>query len=210
MFVDPLKVHRLVLGPLETNCYVVVNEETKEAVVVDPGDHSEALLAAITPYRVTHILLTHAHFDHIGGVEAVKAVTGARLLIHEREEEWLTRPELNGSAAWLESPITAPSPDALLKGGEQLMLLGQEVKVLYTPGHSPGHLSFHWGEFVVSGDALFAGSIGRTDLPGGDYATLMQSIKEKLLTLPKATILLPGHGPASSIEHELEWNPFLT
>lgn len=206
---DRLRVERLVTGPLETNCYILSDRTTKEAVVIDPGAPEDALFEAVASYRVTDILLTHAHFDHIGGVDALKRLTGARLWIHANEKDWLSDGQKNGSALWLEDPITAPEADQLLEGGEVLTLLGQEIRVLFTPGHSPGHVSFALEGVVIGGDALFAGSIGRTDLYGGDYATLMDSIRSQLLTLPDDTILLPGHGPETTIATERETNPFL-
>lgn len=205
-----LQIKRFTLGPLETNCYVVIRKDTHEAIVIDPGMECGPLLEAIQPLHVTHILLTHGHFDHIGGVAQVKAATGASVWIHAIEQDWLQDPAQNRSALWLEEPIVAPPPDHLWQGGETREFLDTQVKVLFTPGHSPGHVSLHWGEFVVSGDALFAGSIGRTDLPGGDYDTLMQSIEQELLSLPDDTLLLPGHGPETTVGQERQSNPFLT
>ena len=206
---ERLRLVRLVLGPLATNCYVLGDVETKEAVVIDPGAPDDVLFEAVSDFRVTDILLTHAHFDHIGGVAELKRRTGARLWVHERERDWLADGSKNGSALWLETPITAPAPDRLLSGGEVLTLAGTEVRVLFTPGHSPGHVSFALREAVISGDALFAGSIGRTDLYGGDYDTLMASIRSRLLTLPDETVLLPGHGPETTIKAERATTPFL-
>src|SRR5690606_3581947 len=136
-------------------------------------------------------------FDHLGGVAHLKDLTDAQVWIHELEKDWLTDGAKNGSSLWLEEPVTAPPADQLFRGDESLELLGERVQVLFTPGHSPGHVSFLLGGLLFGGDALFAGSIGRTDLPGGDYNTLMGSIHSKLLTLPDETLLLPGHGPES-------------
>lgn len=206
---ESLVLQRFTLGPLETNCYIISDSNTQEAVVIDPGMEPEPLLEAILDLRVTNILLTHGHFDHIGGVAPLHDQTKAQIWIHELEKEWLTDPMKNGSAAWLEDPITSPAADHFFTGGETLTLLGHKVQVLFTPGHSPGHVSFHWGAFVISGDALFAGSIGRTDLEGGDHDTLIESIHRELLSLPDETVLLPGHGPQTTIGDEKRWNPFL-
>lgn len=207
---DQLHIQRLVTGPLETNCYILSNQETKEAVVIDPGAAEPGLLEAVASYHVTDILLTHAHFDHIGGVSELKERTGARLWIQEKEKEWLSDGTKNGSSLWLEEPITAPPADRLLQGGEWLTVAGRRARVLFTPGHSPGHVSYLVDDGVLlGGDALFAGSIGRTDLYGGDYETLIESIRTQLLTLPDETVILPGHGPASTIEDERKMNPFL-
>lgn len=204
-----LQVQQFTLGPLATNCYIVFDKGTREAVVIDPGLDCEPVLAAIEALNVTHILLTHGHFDHIGGVAQVKQQTNAEVWIHEDEKDWLPDPELNRSVFWLEDPIVAPSPDHVWHGGETLTFLGSPVKVLFTPGHSPGHVSLQWNNIVFAGDALFAGSIGRTDIPGGDHDQLMNSIQRELLTLPDETLLLPGHGPKTSVGIERQTNPFL-
>lgn len=204
-----LQVLRLPLGPLETNCYVIVHKRTQEAVVIDPGMECDPLLEALQGLNVTNILLTHGHFDHIGGVARVRDMTQAKVWIHEIERDWLHDPTKNRSAFWLEEPVVAPPPDRTWQGGETHHFLGSPVHVRFTPGHSPGHVSLQWGDFVISGDALFAGSIGRTDLPGGDYDTLMRSIDRELLSLPDDTLLLPGHGPETTVGHERQTNPFL-
>jgi len=206
---DRLVLRQFTLGPLETNCYIIYSETTRQAVVIDPGMDCEPLLAALEGLSVTDVLLTHAHFDHIAGVGPVKERTQARVWVHAAEAGWLADPARNGSALWLDTPVTAPPADRLLHGGETLSLLGTQVKVLFTPGHSPGHVAYHWGGFVMSGDALFAGSIGRTDLSGGDYETLLRSIEREFLSLPDDTVLLPGHGPRTTVGTERRLNPFL-
>lgn len=206
-----LRVRTLELAPLATNCYVVSDEDGR-AFIVDPGYEYERVLSAVEGLAVSHILLTHAHFDHIGGVQAVKEATGAQVLIHKAEAAWLTDPVLNLSAVrseYVPWPVKGPEPDGLLEDGDRLELLGREVVALFTPGHSPGHVSFLMDDVLFGGDLLFAGSVGRTDLPGGDFETLLASIREKLLPLDPSTRVLPGHGPSTTIGAELESNPFL-
>lgn len=205
-----LRIRVLSVGPIATNCYIVHAPDNR-AFLVDPGCQWEPILEAIQGLKLTDILITHAHWDHIGGVGPIQRETGARVWAPELEANWLADPELNGSAGmgfWTD-PVTAPPADELLKGGERLSLLGEEIDVLHTPGHSPGHLSYRMGDVVFGGDVLFAGSVGRTDLPGGDPETLIQSIREKLYTLDPQTTVLPGHGPATTIAHEMENNPFV-
>ena len=207
-----LKVQSFVLGPIMTNAYLIWDEETRHGVVVDPGAEPEQLISSIKDEQLTveAILLTHAHFDHIGGVEDVRKVTGAPVYLHEREASWLTNPTENGSAMFGEH-VRAESADILLTGDEVPTFAEREVKVLHTPGHSPGSVSYYWEEaqLLVSGDVLFQGSIGRTDLPGGDYDTLMASLR-RVIELPEVTRVLPGHGPETTIEQEQMANPFIS
>lgn len=205
-----LHIETFVVGPIATNTYVVVDPKSQSAVVVDPGLECEEVLAAASPYRLQHILLTHAHFDHIGGVAKVHQRTDARVWIHSAERHWLADPTLNLSVSeFCPEPVIAPGPHHEWEDGQVHEFLSTPVKVLHTPGHSPGHVSLLFGDVLIGGDALFAGSVGRTDLPGGDHAQLMQSIAKKLLTLPDATRVLPGHGPPTTIGEERATNPFL-
>lgn len=206
-----LQVKQFTVGPLQTNSYVIVNTTTNKAVVIDPGLQCDPLLEAIHSLRVTHILLTHAHFDHIGGVADVKMATNAPIWVHENERAWLTDATKNRSLPLLGASIVAPAADFAWQTttSETMHLLDTDVTVLFTPGHSPGHVSFYWDEFVIAGDALFASSIGRTDLPEGDHHTLLQSIHSQLLSLPDATQVYPGHGPPTTIQTEKQSNPFL-
>jgi glyoxylase-like metal-dependent hydrolase (beta-lactamase superfamily II) len=194
----------------QTNCYLLVDEGSKEAVVIDPGQDPDALLSAIAEQglKVTGIWLTHAHLDHIAGVGEVKAATGAPILVHEIEKEWLTNPMLNGSGRYPEyfEPITGPAADGFVAAGDVLKLGAQSFEVRFTPGHTPGHVVFVTEGMVFAGDTLFNNGIGRTDMPGGNTAQLVKSIREQLYTLPHDTVVFCGHGPETTIVHERQHN----
>ncbi|MFZ5824356.1 MAG: MBL fold metallo-hydrolase [Bacillota bacterium] len=198
------------LGDFATNCYLVACTETKKAMVVDPGTPDPWIKKSVAQYdlKVELILLTHGHLDHIGGVEWVKSWSGAPVWIHEADSKYLTSPALNGSA-FFGQPIVAPRADRLLRGGEQISVGSLSFQVLHTPGHTPGGISLYTPGHLIAGDTLFAGSIGRTDLAGGNHGTLIKAIKERLLPLPPETVVYPGHGPTTTIGDEKEYNPFL-
>lgn len=207
-----MNVETFVLGPVMTNAYLVYDSNTKQGVIFDPGMNPKSLLQRLNELQLSiqAILLTHAHFDHMGGVEEVRTHTGAPVYIHQEEIDWLADPMKNGSARWPMFPeLTARPAEYVLQGGETLEIAGFIFKVLYTPGHSPGSVSFYDGTHVFSGDALFRDSIGRTDLYGGDYQTLIQSIQEKLMELPEETIVYSGHGSETTIGREQDFNPFI-
>ena len=206
-----LTIETFELGPLATNAYLVTDAERKRAIVFDPGTADPEFLRRLEAFEVEAILLTHCHFDHIGGVEAVRQKFGCPVYMHAAEVDWLTDANKNGSARWPEvtPPIQASPPDKLVADGDELSLLGETFRVLYTPGHSPGSVSYLCGDFVFAGDVLFCRSVGRTDLPGGNTELLVQSIREKLYTLPDHMLVLPGHGPATTIGEEKRENPFV-
>ncbi|MEX2103778.1 MAG: MBL fold metallo-hydrolase [Bacilli bacterium] len=200
------------LGMFETNCYYIRDEESGESVIIDPGMNADAALSKYLKYdKVAAILLTHAHLDHIFGLEAIRKKTGAPVYLHEAEREWLQDPALNGSARWPQLGVVKLNTPAeyLLKGGEKLSFLQTTFQVLATPGHSPGGVSYVVEEHCFAGDTLFQRSIGRTDLPGGDHKQLLKSIKGKLLMLPDDTPVYPGHGPRTTIGQEKRSNPFI-
>lgn len=205
--------YQIPLGPLQTNCYIITNE-SKQCLIIDPGSEGEKLKSFITNKGLNPqaIILTHAHFDHIGAVDDIRKEYNISVYIHVKEEEWLTKPELNGSQFFmLQTPITAERANYIIEKENEMKIGDFSFQILETPGHSPGSISFYFKErnIVVSGDALFSGSIGRTDLPGGNHKQLLNSIHERLLILPEETIVLPGHGPTTTIGQEMDSNPFL-
>lgn len=206
-----LTIEKYVLGPFQTNAYILTNPANGESIVIDPGMEPAALLRALEGKNVVAVLLTHAHLDHIGGLNQVRALTGAPVYIHPLEQSWLTDPDLNGSTRWnLSEPIVCEPAEHELADGQTLELAGLSIRVLHTPGHSPGSCSFVVGPHCFGGDVLFAQSIGRTDLPGGSFETLMISIQDKLFELDDDTIVYPGHGPKTTIEAEKLYNPYVT
>jgi hydroxyacylglutathione hydrolase len=206
-----LQIKCFSLGPLATNAYVLIQPETNRAVVIDPGMNPQRLLDRVRELEVEAILLTHAHFDHIGGVEQLRKLKGCPVYLHDGEADWLGDPELNGSARWPEvgPPIKAAAAEFSLKGGQSLTLLGETFKVYHTPGHSPGSVSFHWKDHLFSGDVLFQQGVGRTDLPGGSSKELYDSIQRVLFKLAGDTNVYPGHGPATTIGFEKQHNPYV-
>ena len=201
------------VGPLQENCYLLADPASKDAVLIDPGDEAPRLLRALDERGLTlqALWLTHAHFDHVGAVAGVLERRPVPLYLHPADAPLLA--QASASAARWGIPLKQPPADFLpLSDGQTLTLGGLRALCLFTPGHAPGHIAFHLPaeEVVIAGDALFQGSIGRTDLPGGDHARLLESIRTKLLTLPPQTKVHPGHGPATTVGREAESNPFLT
>jgi glyoxylase-like metal-dependent hydrolase (beta-lactamase superfamily II) len=197
---------------LQCNCSVFGDEATREGMVVDPGDEIESVLEVIARHGLTvkAIVITHAHIDHIGGAQKLKRVTGAPVYMNAADEE--LRRHLDVQASWLNmTPPEAAEIDVEARDGDTLLVGANEVHVLHTPGHTQGSICL-WmpGEGkLVAGDTLFRDSIGRTDLPGGDGRQILRSIAEKLLPLPGATVVIPGHGEATTIGREKEFNFFL-
>ncbi|MFS0635893.1 MBL fold metallo-hydrolase [Mesobacillus foraminis] len=204
--------YQLPLGPLQTNCYILSNRNNS-CLIIDPGEEAEKVFRYLNQKKLkpAAILLTHAHFDHIGAVEPIRAKYSVPVYLHTQEKKWLTDPVLNGSRLFGMGEVKAEPADYLLSGNQDLSIGEFTFTVLETPGHSPGSISFYFQEagLVASGDALFQGSIGRTDLPGGSHETLLKSIHKKLLVMPEETLVLSGHGPVTTIGQEMDSNPFL-
>ena len=197
-------------GGFGQNGFVVHCEDTREAILVDPGAAVAAMLEAVglDALRVTAIVLTHAHLDHIEGVALAKRATRAAVHLHPDDEILYQQAPLQAKMFGVD--IEAPPPlDEYLRPGEDIRFGEVTMSVRHTPGHAPGHVILVGEGVAIVGDCVFAGSIGRTDLPGGDFQTLMKSIRREILTLPDETILYPGHGPETSVGHEKVSNPFL-
>ncbi len=204
-------IEMLEVGPFAENAYVIGCEETKEAVVIDPGAEPERILAAAAEHKlnVTRIINTHAHIDHIGAVEAIRKAKKAKFLLHETEAPFVAGYDQQCRFFGVRFG-DKPTVDGFIAEGDVIEVGKLKATVLHTPGHSPGGLCFNFGDCVFAGDTLFFGSIGRTDLPGGDYNTLISMINNKLMTLPPKTKVYCGHGPATTVGREKDGNPFLT
>jgi glyoxylase-like metal-dependent hydrolase (beta-lactamase superfamily II) len=207
-----LRILTLPVGPLQTNCYLIGCPATGQAAAIDPGWSGADIFQAAQDagLTLTHMLLTHAHFDHVGGAAELSALSAAQLLVHPDAAPSLARAHLEAEWWGLKLPA-APEPDAYLADGQTVTIGTLQIQVLDTPGHAPGHVSFYHAESqsAFDGDVLFSGGIGRTDLPGGNYPQLMRSIRDRLLLLPDETTLYPGHGPSTTVGDERRYNPFL-
>lgn len=206
----PLEIVPILNGLFEQNCYLLGETGGTSAVIVDPGEESDRFLeeARRRGWKISAIWLTHAHIDHIMGVEAVKQATLAPIHLHPDDLAIYDGLEEQGSLFGYELDA-APPPDAELFHGQQLSLGAHHFEVRHVPGHSPGHVCFVGDGFVIGGDVLFQGSIGRTDLMGGDLRTLLDSIRTHLFSLPDDTVVYPGHGPPTTVGRERATNPFL-
>lgn len=200
----------ITVGPFFMNCYIAGCEETKEAVIIDPGDEIDRILKALDSACLVPklILNTHGHIDHSGGVQELKERTGLKFMMHKGDLPIVKSLPEQVRYFGL-PPVKAPEVDGFLEDGDEIDVGEIKFKVLHTPGHTPGGLCFHHDAKVIVGDALFAGSIGRTDLPGGSFRQLIDSIRSKLLTLDPETEVYCGHGPSTTIGYEMRHNPFL-
>ncbi|MCG8482370.1 MAG: MBL fold metallo-hydrolase [Clostridia bacterium] len=205
-----MKIKRFVLGMYQENCYLVWHDQTKKGFLVDPGTYSEAIMDFIKENNIELecIVLTHAHGDHIGGLERFMSEFNAPVYIHEKEAPILKDANKNESLGIVGYKIEIDA-DRLLKDGEELEIGGIPIKILHTPGHTPGGMCIYVGSYLISGDTLFAESIGRTDFRYSSTDDLINAVKNKLYLLPDDTIVLPGHGLETSIGHEKKRNPFV-
>ena len=206
-------IHEIIpVGPLQCNCSIVGDETTREAMVIDPGDEIEDVLALVRKHnlQVKQIVITHAHIDHVGGAMKLRAATGAPILLNQNDYALLKM--LDIQAAWIGVPAPGKVEiDRSITTGETVSAGSHKAQILHTPGHTEGSvcLYFESEKKLIAGDTLFAGSIGRTDLPGGDMQKIMRSLHKTLMALPDETVVVPGHGELTTIGEEREGNPFL-
>jgi glyoxylase-like metal-dependent hydrolase (beta-lactamase superfamily II) len=203
-------IQTFVVGPLQSNSYLVVDERSRQAAVIDPGMESESVLEAVRHegLRVESLIITHGHFDHVFSSAAFKAETGAQVIMHPDDVPLLLEMPETARFFGFKAP-PPPQPDRLVREGDVIKVGDLALRVLETPGHTPGGISLCLDNAVFVGDTLFAGSVGRTDLRGGSLDALLRSIRTRLLTLPDWTVVYPGHGAATSIGAERRDNPFL-
>ncbi len=196
----------LAVGPLEVNCYIVADDNTKDAIVIDPGDEPDRIMEYLDGYKARYIICTHAHFDHVGAVSDIKSKTDAKVMLHKGDLE-LYQGARDQAAFWGYDLEPLPDVDGFLREGDRIEIGSLMFEVLHTPGHSPGCICLYGEGIVFTGDTLFAGSVGRTDFLGGNLAQLKDSFR-RLLRLPDDVRVLPGHGPETTMKREKHDNPF--
>jgi glyoxylase-like metal-dependent hydrolase (beta-lactamase superfamily II) len=203
-------IQKLTVGPIMANCFIVGCDQTRSAAVIDPGDEADRILLTLAEAKltVTHIINTHGHFDHVGANRRMKQATGAPILIHALDAPML-RMLSRSAAAWGMSAENSPPPDRTIDEGDTISFGTITFKVIHTPGHTPGGVSLFADGCLFVGDTLFAGSVGRTDFPGGDFDALRSSIQQKLFTLGDEVQVFTGHGPETTIGEEKRHNPFV-
>jgi len=203
-------IRAIPVGPLQVNCFIVGCCQTREAMVVDPGDEGQRILDVLAKenLQLKTVVNTHGHFDHMGGNRLLVETTGAELLIHAKDVPLMAMAAQHAALYGL-TTTPSPSPTRTLADGDTFTVGQLEVQVIHTPGHSQGGICLLVGGHLFSGDSLFAGSVGRTDLPGGDFDALIEGVKTRLLVLPGETVVHPGHGPDTTIGAEKRSNPFV-
>lgn len=204
-----MKIEDFVVGPLQVNCYIAYDEKSREAMVIDPGDNAAGILHKLDVLKLKprYIVCTHGHFDHIGAAGEVKAGTGAEIVLHRGDLPiYAGAHDLAMQLGFSLEP--QPAPDRFVLDGDSLRLGETVLTIMHTPGHSPGSMCLLQGELLLSGDTIFAGSIGRTDFPGGDLQAMKQSFR-RIIDLPEDTRIFPGHGPGSTVAEEREMNFFI-
>ena len=204
------KVEILIVGPLFSNCYIVWDEDTKQGVIIDPGDDADVILKSVEKLgiKIIYILATHGHFDHVGAVAPLKRQLKAEFLAHKDDFFFIEDGE-NAARRWGVDIEQPPKPDRFLKDGDKIKIGNFHLEVIHTPGHSPGGISFLYDKMLFGGDTLFQGSIGRTDFRKGSFEDLSNAIKTRLYTLPDDTIVYTGHGPITTIGDEKRYNAFV-
>ena len=205
-----LKIIRIPVGIYAANCYIIYSESTKDGIVVDPGGDADEILKIINEHNliIKYIILTHGHADHIGGIIELNNILDVPVMIHEGDSDILVDGNKNLSTIMAMGTIETEA-DVIIKGGEIIEFGDIKAEIIHTPGHTLGGISIKIEDSIITGDTLFAGSIGRTDLFGGDYNTIIESIKNKIMVYPDETRVYPGHGPTSTIGKERMSNPFL-
>lgn len=204
-----MQIEMITTGPIQENCYVVMDETTHDAVIVDPGDDAPRIVEAVERMgaRPVSIVNTHCHFDHVGAVSALQSRYDIPFYIHPNDHEMLENASFTASNFGMK--IEQPRVDRFIREGETVAVGNSRLSVRFTPGHCPGHIILVGDGFALVGDVVFAGSVGRTDFPGTSWEVLSASIKRELLTLPDDTVLFPGHGPSTSVGRERRTNPYL-
>lgn len=206
-------IDTIVVGPYATNTYIVGDETSRQGMIIDPGDEVDNIMARVTAagLNIKQLVLTHGHIDHVGALKGIKDAAGAEMAIHSEDLSFLT-----GKGARLISMLIAglsypkpPTPERLLADGDTVTVDGLSFEIIHTPGHTRGGICLFGEGVLFSGDTLFNGGIGRTDLPGGSYQQILESIRQRLMVLPDDTVVYPGHGPATTIGDERRDNPFL-
>ncbi len=207
---ESLVVHQMSVGPLQVNCFIVYCDKTKQAMVVDPGEEASRILQFVERHglHVSKVVNTHCHFDHIGANQQVVDATGAELMLHKDDLPLLQNARNHAQVYGLQV-APSPQPDKLLGQGDTFQLGELTFQVIHVPGHSPGGICLLSQGHLFVGDVLFSGSIGRTDLPGGDYDSLVEGVRERLFSLDDDTVVHPGHGPDTTIGRERQMNPFV-
>lgn len=205
-----MKYEMIVVGALETNCYLVYCEETRESAIVDPGGDPERIIRKIGELGLKPVILinTHGHVDHVGANVDIKEKYDIPLCIHSSDSKMLDNIIASAMGLFLGAK-KSPKPDKFCEEGEKIPIGNSSLEVIHTPGHSPGSISLSGDGFLLSGDLLFCGGVGRTDLPGGSWSVLEDSIRNKIFNFPDETIVLPGHGPATTVGQEKMANPFI-
>lgn len=208
--ISRVKILKYSVGTMGTNCYFLIGSGLGECAVVDPGDEAEKILGKLSEHslKCSHILLTHAHFDHIMALEPLRQATGAKVYLHEDDADFLTDSELNLMSRFSSDEIKVSPADILLNDGDIITVAGEELRVMHTPGHTPGSVCYICGRDMISGDTLFRDSIGRYDFPGGDFMTLLHSLKT-LAALDGDYKVYPGHGMTTTLERERSSNLYL-